>query len=65
MTDVFAKSHRCRRCINAHHRLKLEPKDCFYWQYPTVCQECGEVRNIVTGIRPWSKWKLWFKKLDE
>lgn len=65
VADLFSNAHRCRRYINRKYRLRLEPRDCYYWQYPAHCDDCGEVRNIVTGIRPLSKWKLWFKKLED
>lgn len=41
----------CRVCLNQKYGLSLKPKDCQYEGYPHVCHSCGEVKNIVSGIR--------------
>lgn len=49
----------CRDCINESYDIQLSRKDCLYWMYPAACKCCGEVKNIVTGIDPLSRWKIW------
>ena len=51
----------CRRCINRKYRVKLEPSDCIYGMYPSPCAVCGDVHNIVIGLRTGGKMKLLFK----
>ena len=52
----------CRRCINAAYRAHLTPQDCRYgYPYPSRCFRCGEVHNIVTGLRLSGRLKLLFK----
>ena len=52
----------CRRCINRKHHANLKRSDCLYGiGYPCVCTSCGEVRNIVTGLRLRGKIKLLFR----
>lgn len=48
----------CRSCINQACHLNLQPKDCEYIYFPNECRICGEQKNIVTGIRMISRWKL-------
>ncbi|MBE6674707.1 MAG: hypothetical protein E7596_06335 [Ruminococcaceae bacterium] len=52
----------CRRCINKRLKVHFKHKDCEYWDFPENCKKCGEVKNIVIGIRTLSRWKMWFKK---
>ena len=52
----------CRACLNEAYRVHLEQTDCRYgYPYPARCPRCGEVRNIVTGLRPRAHWKLLFR----
>ena len=41
----------CRACLNKKYGIRLKTKDCIYEDYPRVCHECGEVKNIVCGIK--------------
>lgn len=43
--------HTCRECLNKKYSVKLKSKYCEYGEYPYVCRECGEVRNIVYDIK--------------
>ena len=52
----------CRRCINDTLGIHFTHEDCEYWDFPERCRKCGEVKNIVTGIRLLSRPKMWFKK---
>lgn len=54
-----ALHNQCRECINRYYGLELTPNDCQYWSYPGMCSGCGGVRNIVIGIAPLSRWKIW------
>ena len=56
---------QCRECINRTYGLKLARKDCRYWFYPVVCHCCGETRNVVVEIEPFSRWKIWLAKKQE
>ena len=42
--------HVCRACLNRIYKTNLQPEHCRYEEYPRICQECGEVKNIVIGI---------------
>ena len=62
--DIFqsAGGDLCRRCINRKYHTNLKRTDCLYGiGYPCVCGSCGEVRNIVTGLRLRGKIKLLFR----
>ena len=62
--DVFNKLGKtvCRRCINREFGVDLNPEDCTYENpFPELCSNCGEIRNIVTGLRLRGKIKLLFK----
>ncbi|MCC8167984.1 MAG: hypothetical protein LIO37_01405 [Clostridiales bacterium] len=50
----------CRQCLNERYHLKLKPTDCIYYGYKYPCIRCGQVGNIVIGIRRISRWKLLF-----
>lgn len=53
----------CRRCINRLFHVHLKPTDCLYGlPFPQRCRACGEMRNIVTGLRLSGKMKLFGKK---
>ena len=53
----------CRRCINQLFGVHLKHKDCRYGvPYPQRCRACGEMRNIVTGLRMTGKLKLFGKR---
>ena len=54
--------NQCRECINQSYGLKLARKDCQYWIYPETCSCCGKVCNIVIGIAPVNRWKVWLAK---
>ena len=41
----------CRECLNKKYGLRLRPKNCIYENYPHMCHECREVKNIVCEIR--------------
>lgn len=43
--------HTCRACLNKKYGAELTPGDCSYLMYPAVCTNCGEVKNIVSGVR--------------
>ena len=43
--------YTCRECLNRKYSVKLKPKNCVYGEYPHICRECGEVRNIVDDIK--------------
>ena len=49
----------CRRCINERLGIHYVHKDCEYWEFPETCVKCGEVKNIVVGIRFFSRMKMW------
>lgn len=51
----------CRRCINRTFHVNLEPPDCSYAMYPSPCSACGNVHNIVIGLRRSGKLKLLLK----
>lgn len=53
-----ALNRYCRNCINAKYGMKLKRQDCYYMYYLYKCQCCGEMRNIVNGIRVLSRWKI-------
>ena len=44
----------CRSCLNKKYQLNLSSADCHYLIYPQKCHSCGEIKNIVSGIR-WKK----------
>ena len=48
----------CRNCLNKKYRLNLRREDCSYLYFRYQCGSCGCCKNIVTGIRPVSRWKL-------
>ncbi len=54
--------HPCRRCINKHFGVKLQPSDCYYYQFPETCTSCGQVHHIVTGLKPSGWFKMLFAK---
>lgn len=56
-----ALGHTCRRCINEKYHLKLERKNCMYARRPGMCTRCRQARNIVIGVRPLSRWRVWFR----
>ena len=42
----------CRQCINQAYKTNLLHTDCKYGlMYPSKCAKCGEMKNIVTGLR--------------
>lgn len=41
----------CRCCINETYHTCLFSTDCMYGIYPAKCARCGEVKNIVIGLR--------------
>ncbi len=42
----------CRQCINVTYDTHLKHFDCLYGTpYPGNCPSCGEMKNIVTGLR--------------
>lgn len=42
----------CRQCINKTYKVHLLHTDCVYGlMYPAKCSSCGEMKNIVTGLR--------------
>lgn len=62
--DIFNRLGKtiCRRCINREYGVELKPEDCVYdIPFPARCRNCGEMRNIVTGLRLRGKMKLLFK----
>ncbi|MBP3634679.1 MAG: hypothetical protein J6J43_08925 [Oscillospiraceae bacterium] len=50
---------KCRSCINGQYRMKLIPQDLAYLPYQGECRSCGKMSNIVAGVRPASRWKVW------
>ncbi len=48
----------CRSCINGGLGIHFKHEDCEYWEFPEPCVSCGEVKNIVIGIKPLSRIKL-------
>jgi hypothetical protein len=52
----------CRRCINQRLGVHFMYEDCEYWEFPETCVSCNEVKNIVVGIKPLSRVKLWKAK---
>ena len=56
-----ALGHTCRNCLNEQLHLSLEPEDCYYFMYPAVCSRCGEVKNIVDGVRFWKRMEIRLK----
>ena len=41
----------CRQCINKTYNIHLLHTDCKYGLlYPSKCANCGEMKNIVTGL---------------
>ena len=62
-SDKYRFSNTCRKCINRKYLLSLRSRDCLYWQYPSRCQECGEVRNIVADITAFAKMKIRFREI--
>ena len=55
-------AHLCRRCINRQYGVNLKPRDCKYWAWQTPCAQCGNVHNIVVGLRFTGKWKMYFRR---
>lgn len=51
----------CRRCINKFYDVDLQPDNCVYAMYPSQCDACGNVHNIVVELRTSGKMKLMFK----
>ncbi len=42
----------CRQCINKEYGIHLLHTDCQYgMMYPGKCPCCGDMKNIVTGIK--------------
>ena len=64
MKNTFSPQHEhiCRRCINRQYGINLQSRDCKYWHWPTHCAQCGNVRNIVVGLRFSGKWKMAFRR---
>ena len=60
----YALGKQCRACINREYGVQLIQKDCLYWLYPAECKCCGQIRHIVMGITPMSRWKIWLKKRE-
>ena len=34
--------------------IRLKPSNCYYSVFPMKCRNCGEMKNIVCGLK-WSK----------
>ena len=48
----------CRQCINKAFGIHLNHTDCKYdLLYPGKCPGCGEMKNIVTGLRMSGRFK--------
>ena len=65
MTYKYFKNNMrgmCRRCINKQLGIHFKHKHCEYWNFPETCGSCGETRNIVTGLHPLSRFRVWFLK---
>ena len=42
----------CRQCINETYDLHLLHTDCRYdHPYPSLCPNCRQMKNIVTGLQ--------------
>lgn len=54
--------HFCLNCLNRRYNLKLKMEDCIFGYYKYPCDQCGQMKNIVTGIVLTSRWKLLFGK---
>lgn len=54
---------QCRRCINERYDLNLQPYDCRYMIYASPCTGCGELSNIVEGVRFTGFFKLLWNAL--
>ena len=48
----------CRQCLNEEFHLRLCREDCSYLYFMYQCRSCKKCKNIVTGIRLISRWKL-------
>lgn len=48
----------CRRCLNGAFGVHLRHRDVLYREEPGVCRRCGQVHNIVRGIRLFSRHKV-------
>ena len=44
--------------INDSFRSHLRHTDCFYSLFPDVCSVCGQMRNIIVGLRLSGKLKM-------
>lgn len=53
--------HFCRNCFNEKYNLNLDSKDCLYFNYPAECKKCGKVRNIVIGVKPLLRPRVYLK----
>ena len=51
----------CRRCIARKYHVDLQPMDCKYEIYPSVCDCCDTVHNIVIGLNGSGRRKLLFR----
>ena len=49
----------CRECINQRYGSRLKRNDCRYGIYLSYCECCGQLKNIVTDIKLFSRWKIW------
>ena len=52
----------CRRCINKQLGTHFKHKQCEFWNFPETCASCKELRNMVIGLHPLSRFKVWFVK---
>ena len=50
----------CRDCINYLYSLDLKREDCLYYHGFHRCEYCGDLMHIVSGVKKWKRYKVWF-----
>ncbi|MBQ9197290.1 MAG: hypothetical protein IJ157_08600 [Clostridia bacterium] len=51
----------CRSCINRYYHVHLRRSECIYLDHQDQCASCGEVKNIVRGVKLKGALKLLMK----
>ena len=50
----------CRDCINYLFDLDIKQDDFLYYHGHHRCEYCGNLRHIVSGVKKWKRYKVWF-----
>ena len=52
----------CLDCLNKESGGHLKKKDVNIFYYRAKCNNCGQLKHIVSSVRLLSRWKLLFCK---